>query len=88
MSEQEWDERYSATDRVWSGRPNEALITEAADLEPGSALDVGCGRAPTPSGWRSAGGGSRVWTCPGSRWRGPAGGTTRKTSRWSGSGPT
>jgi SAM-dependent methyltransferase len=39
----EWDERYSGSDRIWSGRPNGALVAEVADLGPGRALDVGCG---------------------------------------------
>jgi len=43
VSEQEWDERYAASERIWSGRPNEALVDEVADLAPGRALDVGCG---------------------------------------------
>jgi SAM-dependent methyltransferase len=38
-----WDERYAGADRVWSGNPNGALVTEVAGLEPGRALDVGCG---------------------------------------------
>ena len=38
-----WDERYAATDRIWSGRVNPVLATEAASLEPGRALDVGSG---------------------------------------------
>ena len=43
VSEQEWDERYAASYRIWSGRPNAALVASAAPLEPGRALDVGCG---------------------------------------------
>lgn len=44
MSDQgEWDERYAARDRVWSGRPNGALVQEVAGLPPGRAVDVGCG---------------------------------------------
>ena len=39
----EWDERYSAAERVWSGEPNGTLVAEVADLTPGRALDVGCG---------------------------------------------
>ena len=39
----EWDERYSSTEQVWSGRPNGALVSEVADVQPGRALDVGCG---------------------------------------------
>lgn len=39
----EWDERYASAERVWSGRPNGALVAEVAGLRPGRALDVGCG---------------------------------------------
>jgi SAM-dependent methyltransferase len=39
----EWDTRYSRAGRVWSGRPNGSLVAEIAGLEPGRALDVGCG---------------------------------------------
>ena len=39
----EWDARYGAADRVWSGEPNGALVAEVAQLKPGRALDVGCG---------------------------------------------
>ncbi|MEJ3746888.1 class I SAM-dependent methyltransferase [Actinomycetes bacterium KLBMP 9797] len=38
-----WDERYSGQEKVWSGNPNPQLVTEAAGLTPGTALDVGCG---------------------------------------------
>ncbi|MEU4365594.1 class I SAM-dependent methyltransferase [Promicromonospora sp. NPDC023987] len=43
MDAQHWDERYSSRDRLFSGNPNGVLVTEAADLPPGRALDVGCG---------------------------------------------
>lgn len=39
----EWDERYADTGRVWSGDPNGAFVVEVTGLEPGRALDVGCG---------------------------------------------
>lgn len=39
----DWDARYAGAERVWSGRPNGALVAEVADLVPGRALDVGCG---------------------------------------------
>lgn len=39
----EWDRRYGAAERVWSGEPNGVLVAEVAGLEPGRALDVGCG---------------------------------------------
>ena len=43
MNESFWDERYRSTGALWSGRPNPNLVTEAAGLIPGGALDVGCG---------------------------------------------
>ena len=39
----EWDARYGEAERVWSGEPNGALVAEVAELQPGRALDVGCG---------------------------------------------
>jgi SAM-dependent methyltransferase len=40
----EWDTRYGERDgTMWSGRPNGRLVAEVADLDPGTALDVGCG---------------------------------------------
>jgi SAM-dependent methyltransferase len=39
----EWDERYSSGEQIWSGQPNAALVAEVAQLDPGHALDVGCG---------------------------------------------
>lgn len=43
MDQQFWDERYRSQDQLWSGGPNGILVTEAADLPPGQALDLGCG---------------------------------------------
>jgi SAM-dependent methyltransferase len=45
-----WDERYSGEAAIWSGEPNVQLVAEAADLVPGTALDLGCGE-----------GGDAVW---------------------------
>ena len=39
----DWDERYSGSERLFSGNPNFALVTEVSGLAPGRALDVGCG---------------------------------------------
>lgn len=39
----EWDQRYSDRERLWSGQPNGALVTEVVGLTPGRVLDVGCG---------------------------------------------
>ena len=41
--EEFWDARYRESERIWSGEPNAALVREVADLEPGTALDLGCG---------------------------------------------
>ena len=38
-----WEQRYRDSTALWSGRANAVLVTEAADLPPGRALDVGCG---------------------------------------------
>ncbi len=43
MDPEYWDEVYRSTDQVFSGKPNGVLLTEAAALPPGHALDVGCG---------------------------------------------
>lgn len=52
-----WDERYGGEDRVWSGRPNQRLVEQVADLAPGTALDVACGEGGdalwlAKQGWR------------------------------------
>lgn len=39
----EWDAHYAGDEQVWSGEPNAALVTEVSSLQPGRALDVGCG---------------------------------------------
>jgi SAM-dependent methyltransferase len=41
--QESFEDMYRATDALWSGRPNTQLVREAAELPPGSALDVGCG---------------------------------------------
>jgi len=38
-----WDERYAATDLVWSAGPNQFVERELAELQPGRALDLACG---------------------------------------------
>jgi SAM-dependent methyltransferase len=38
-----WNERYASASQLFSGRPNGALVTEVSGLDPGRALDVGCG---------------------------------------------
>ncbi|GEL93581.1 bifunctional NAD(P)/FAD-dependent oxidoreductase/class I SAM-dependent methyltransferase [Cellulomonas composti] len=55
-----WEERYAGSERIWSGRPNAALVAVAATLTPGRSLDLGCGEGAdvvwlAQQGWRAAG---------------------------------
>ncbi|MFF6999851.1 class I SAM-dependent methyltransferase [Streptomyces sp. NPDC008313] len=55
-----WEDRYRSSTRVWSGRPNELLVREVAELPPGTALDLGCGEGGdalwlASRGWRVTG---------------------------------
>ncbi len=43
MDSAAWDERYAATDLVWSAGPNRFVEEELAGLAPGRALDLACG---------------------------------------------
>jgi SAM-dependent methyltransferase len=45
-----WDERYAGHEPVWSGQANQRLVEQVGDLDPGTALDIGCGE-----------GGDAVW---------------------------
>jgi SAM-dependent methyltransferase len=52
-----WDARYSSSDQIWSGSPNQGFVEHVSDLEPGTALDVGCGEGAdaiwlASRGWR------------------------------------
>lgn len=55
--EEAWDSRYAESQRIWSGNPNVALVSEIAELSPGTALDLGCGEGADAvwlarQGWR------------------------------------
>lgn len=55
-----WEERYTADERVWSGRVNATMAAVVAQLEPGTALDVGSGEGGdavwlAEHGWRVTG---------------------------------
>ncbi|WP_280828242.1 class I SAM-dependent methyltransferase [Mycobacterium sp. OTB74] len=41
--QEHWESRYAEKPSIWSGRVNAQLATVASDLEPGRALDLGCG---------------------------------------------
>ena len=43
-----WDDRYGSAGRLWSGQPNAQLVEQASGLEPGEALDAGCGMRIEP----------------------------------------
>lgn len=38
-----WEDRYSGSGAVWSGRVNATMASVVAGLAPGTALDLGCG---------------------------------------------
>ncbi len=40
-----WDDRYASQDLVWSAGPNAEFASIAAELTPGTALDLGAGEA-------------------------------------------
>lgn len=43
MDAEQWDERYAASDLVWSAEPNSFVVSLVDGLTPGSAIDVGAG---------------------------------------------
>lgn len=60
LSRDFWEERYGSGKRVWSGKPNPHVVATAADLPPGTALDVGSGEGAdsiwlASRGWKVTG---------------------------------
>lgn len=60
MESEDWDRRYEASDLLWTATPNRFLVAEVEGLEPGAALDVGCGEGRNAvwlaeQGWRVTG---------------------------------
>jgi SAM-dependent methyltransferase len=57
MDAHAWDERYAASELVWSRGPNQFVEAECADLPPGSAVDLAAGEGRNAiwlarRGWR------------------------------------
>jgi SAM-dependent methyltransferase len=43
VSSQQWDERYSGDELVWTSTPNQFLVAEVVGLPAGRAVDLACG---------------------------------------------
>jgi SAM-dependent methyltransferase len=43
MDARAWDERYAASELVWSATPNQFVAAELSDLAPGRAVDLAAG---------------------------------------------
>lgn len=43
MNRDDWDDRYRATDLVWSAEPNQFVAAECAGMVPSGALDLAAG---------------------------------------------
>ena len=43
MDSGQWDERYSTSELIWTGNANQFVERHLADLEPGTAIDLGAG---------------------------------------------
>ena len=43
MDAEQWDERYAASDLVWSAEPNAFVVALVDDLRPGTAIDLAAG---------------------------------------------
>ena len=59
-SAQQWDQRYQTSGRLWSGSVNVAVATMVEPLDPGTALDLGCGEGAdviwlAEHGWQATG---------------------------------
>ncbi len=57
MDSTQWDDRYSTSELIWTGRANQFVEANLSDLEPGTAVDLGAGEGRNAV-WLAA----RGWT--------------------------
>jgi 2-polyprenyl-3-methyl-5-hydroxy-6-metoxy-1,4-benzoquinol methylase len=43
MDSTKWDDRYSTSELIWTGRANQFVEANLGELEPGTAIDLGAG---------------------------------------------
>jgi len=60
MDRNAWDERYATPELIWHAEPNQFLVSETQDLDPGRALDLACGEGRNAiwlaeHGWKTTG---------------------------------
>lgn len=55
LNREDWNARYAAAPLVWSAEPNATVAEEVAALDPGDALDLGCGEG-RHARWLAGGG--------------------------------
>ena len=60
MESQQWDERYSGDELVWTSTPNQFLVAEVVGLPAGRAVDLACGEGRNSiwlaeQGWKVTG---------------------------------
>lgn len=44
MRSEDWDEKFAASEFLFTARPNQTVVAEATSLKPGTALDIACGQ--------------------------------------------
>jgi SAM-dependent methyltransferase len=43
MNREDWDRKYAGRELLWTEAPSRFLVSEVADVPPGTALDLACG---------------------------------------------
>jgi SAM-dependent methyltransferase len=60
FAREDWNARYAGSELLWTAEPNRRFASEVEGLEPGRALDLGCGEGRNAvwlaeHGWRTTG---------------------------------